>query len=37
MTERLAQADEPKKPKRNPWRNFKFGKALYQPSTPPKN
>lgn len=23
-------------PKKNPWRNFKHGKALYQPSTPPK-
>jgi hypothetical protein len=26
----------PPKPKHNPWRNFKHGKALYQPSTPPK-
>lgn len=26
----------PKKPKSNPWRNFKVGKALYQPSNPPK-
>jgi hypothetical protein len=24
------------KPKKNPWRNFKHGKALYQRSTPPK-
>lgn len=23
-------------PKPNPWRNFKFGRALYQPSIPPK-
>ena len=23
-------------PKKNPWRSFKHGKALYQPSTPPK-
>jgi hypothetical protein len=37
VAERLAQANEPKKPKRNPWRNFKVGKALYQPSTSPKN
>ena len=33
----LAHNDQPQKPKRNPWRNFKHGKALYQPSTPPKN
>ena len=26
-----------KKPTENPWRKFKMGKALYQPSTPPKN
>ena len=37
MAERLAQADEPKKPKDNPWRKFKHGKALYHPATPPKN
>jgi hypothetical protein len=37
VTERIAQVDQPKKPKPNPWRNFKHGKALYQPSTPPKN
>lgn len=36
VTERLAQGDLPKKPKSNLWRNFKFGKALYQPSSPPK-
>jgi hypothetical protein len=24
------------KPKQNPWRNFKHGKALFQPSSPPK-
>lgn len=23
-------------PKKNPWRNFKHGQALYQPATPPK-
>lgn len=37
LAERHAQENEPKKPKSNPWRSFKFGKALYQPSTPPKN
>ena len=37
LEERLAQENEPKKPKRNPWRNFKFGRSLYQPSSPPKN
>jgi hypothetical protein len=37
MAERLAQPDKPKKPKGNPWRNFKVGKALYRPATPPKN
>jgi len=37
IAERLAQDDEPKKPKPNPWRNFKHGKALNQPSSPPKN
>jgi hypothetical protein len=26
----------PQKPKPNPWRNFKHGKALYQRSSPPK-
>jgi len=26
----------PKKPKTNPWRNFKHGKALYQPAPPKK-
>jgi hypothetical protein len=29
-------AQEPKPPRRNPWRNFKHGKALYQRSTSPK-
>jgi len=37
MEQRLAQDNEPNKPKPNPWRNFKHGKALYQPSSPPKN
>jgi hypothetical protein len=26
----------PKKPKTSPWRNFKYGKSLYQPKNPPK-
>jgi len=37
LTQRHEQENEPKKPKTNPWRKFKHGKALYQPSTPPKN
>lgn len=37
IAESIAQDNQPKKPKPNPWRNFKHGKALYQPSTPPKN
>ncbi|MBK8794132.1 MAG: ISKra4 family transposase [Holophaga sp.] len=37
VAERIAQDGEPKKPRPNPWRNFKHGKALYQPSSPPKN
>lgn len=37
ILQHIHQDDEPKKPKPNPWRNFKHGKALYQPSTPPKN
>jgi len=36
LSVRLEQEDVPKKPKTNPWRNFKFGKALYQPAQPPK-
>jgi hypothetical protein len=34
---RSEQGDAPQKPKVNPWRNFKFGKALYQPTIPAKN
>ena len=34
---RQEQQNEPGKPKLNPWRKFKFGKALYQPATPAKN
>lgn len=37
ILQHIPQNDEPHKPKPNPWRNFKYGKALYQPSTPPKN
>jgi len=36
LTQRHEQENEPKKPKTNPWCKFKHGKALYQPSTPPK-
>lgn len=32
----LQAALNPKKPKPNPWRNFKFGKSLYQRQVPPK-
>ncbi len=32
----LEQESCPKKPKNNPWRNFKHGKALYQRPIPPK-
>jgi hypothetical protein len=27
---------KPQKPKSNPWRNFKHGKALYHRTNPPK-
>jgi hypothetical protein len=37
LSERLEQAKLPQKPKPNPWRNFKHGKALYQRPNPPKN
>jgi hypothetical protein len=37
LTAQLESQKLPKKPKENPWRKFKVGKALYQPSTPPKN
>jgi len=36
LSTRLEQEQVPKKPKSNPWRKFKFGKALYQRSNPPK-
>jgi len=32
----VQQQENSDKPKKNPWRNFKHGKALYQPSDPPK-
>jgi hypothetical protein len=32
----LDAALNPKKPKPNPWKNFKFGKSLYQRQNPPK-
>ena len=32
----LDAALDPKKPKPNPWRNFKFGKSLYQRKDSPK-
>ena len=34
--EPVAQESISIKPKKNPWRNFKHGKALYQHSSPPK-
>ena len=37
LSERLEQANLPQKPKPNPWRNFKHGKALYQRPNPPNN
>lgn len=39
LKEKLATQTTPpvaKKPKPNPWRNFKYGKSLYQRSSPPK-
>lgn len=36
LATQLEQENLPQKPKTNPWRNFKCGKALYQPATPPK-
>jgi len=34
--EQVAQESISTKPKKNPWRNFKHGKALYQRPSPPK-
>lgn len=36
IPQQLEQETTSPKPKKNPWRNFKHGKALYQRSTPPK-
>jgi hypothetical protein len=36
LSAQIEQKDDPKKPKKNPWRNFKCGKALYQRSGFPK-
>lgn len=36
LSAQLLQNNTPQKPKSNPWRKFKFGKALYQRSYPPK-
>jgi hypothetical protein len=36
ISQKLEQEPTSPKPKKNPWRNFKHGKALYQRSTPPK-
>jgi hypothetical protein len=36
LATKIDQQKLPEKPKNNPWRNFKHGKALYQPSNPPK-
>jgi hypothetical protein len=36
LSAQLESQKIPQKPKPNPWRKFKCGKALYQPSTPPK-
>jgi len=36
LATKIEQQNLPKKPKANPWRNFKHGKALYQRTNPPK-
>ncbi len=36
LTARLREPESHPKPKKNPWRNFKHGKALYQPTPSPK-
>lgn len=36
LSAQIEQKDCPKKPKKNPWRNFKCGKALYQRPVSPK-
>jgi hypothetical protein len=37
LSDRLEQTKISQKPKSNPWRNFKHGKALFQRPNPPKN
>jgi hypothetical protein len=37
LSAQLESQKLPKKPKENPWKKLKVGKALYQPSTSPKN
>jgi len=37
LSAQLESQNTPQKPKNNPWRKIKVGKALYKPSTPPKN
>jgi len=37
LSKQIELQNLPEKPKNNPWRNFKHGKALYQRSNPPKN
>ena len=37
LSTRLELGKTSQKPKNNPWRNFKHGKALYQRPDPPKN
>jgi hypothetical protein len=34
--QQMAATPHPTPPKKNPWRNFKYGKTLYQHSSPPK-
>jgi hypothetical protein len=36
LSAQIEQKDCPQKPKKNPWRNFKCGKALYLRSVSPK-
>ena len=37
LSAQIGQKDCPQKTKKNPWRNFKCGKAMFQRSLPPKN
>ena len=36
LANKFEQQNSPKKPRGSPWRNFKHGKALFQPSNTPK-